>query len=51
MNWTRGKWGALIGAGGGLLGFGLGQDMPVFVVIGLACFVFGFFRLRAGDQG
>lgn len=51
MDWKRGKWGAVIGAGGGILGFGLGEDMPVFVVVGLACFVFGFLRLRAVDQG
>lgn len=51
MDWKRGKWGAVIGAGGGILGFGLGEGVPVFVVVGLACFVFGFLRLRAVDRG
>ncbi|WP_155864525.1 hypothetical protein [Deinococcus ficus] len=50
MNWKRGKWGAVIGAGGGILSFGLSEDMWLLVVTGLAIFVSGFLKLRAFDR-
>lgn len=40
----------MIGAGGGMMGFGLGEDMPLLSVAGLVLFVVGFLSLRAVDR-
>ena len=47
MNWKRAGWGAVAGVGGGNMYFGLTEDLPLFTVLGMACLLFGLFKLRA----
>ncbi len=51
MNWTQGTWASVTGAGGGILGFGLGEHFPLLPLLGGLIFFLGLTALHRSERG
>lgn len=50
MNWTQGAWASVTGAGGGILGFGLGKHFPLLTLLGGLIIFPGLTALRRSER-